>query len=117
MLKEENLNKIKKMTRLENNWNGTGGSAFSDTAIHFFESIIGALVKQPQIAPTGRNSLLMQYEKEDKSLLAFEVGERKTEKVYIPGGDFSLAQVQIFTENVSQRINESVECFYESGEN
>ena len=54
----------------------------------------------------------MQYELDDKSLLAFEVSEDRTEKVYIPEGDYSMAQTDIFTKNVEQKIKESVEEFY-----
>jgi len=112
LMKVENLNKIKKMSLFSNDWNGTGGSAFSPNAISFFETIIKTLKKQPEIAPTGRNSLLMQYELDDKSLLAFEVSENRTEKVYIPKGDCSVAQVEVFTGDVGQRIKECVEHFY-----
>lgn len=112
LMKVDNLNKIKKMARFENDWNGTGGSAFSEGAINLFIEIIEMLDKQPGIAPTGRNSLLMQYELDNKSLLAFEVSENKTEKVYVPEGDYSMAQMELFTENVGFRIKESVENFY-----
>lgn len=112
LMKVENLNKIRKMSLFDYDWNGTGGSAFSPNAIALFESIIEILDKQPQIAPTGRNSLLLQYELDDKSLLAFEVSENRTEKVYIPGGDYSMAQMDTFTENVEQQIKESVKLFY-----
>ena len=57
--------------------------------------------------------LLLQYELDDKSLLAFEVSENHTEKVYVPKGDYSMAQMDTFTENVEQRIKESVKFFYE----
>ncbi len=112
LMKVENLNKIKKMSLFSDDWNGTGGSAFSPNAISFFETIIEMLKKQPEIAPTGRNSLLMQYELDDKSLLAFEISENRTEKVYIPKGDYSVAQIEVFTENIAQRIKECVEYFY-----
>lgn len=100
LMRAENLDKIKKMESFGDDWNGTGGRAFSKKAINLFETIIKMLEKQPQIVPTGRNSLLMHYESEDKSLLAFEVGENRTEKVYIPKGNYSLAQVEVFTDNV-----------------
>lgn len=112
VLKVENLNKIDKMALFKTDWNGTGGKPFSNEAITLFRMIIEQLDKQPQIAPTGRNSLLMQYELEDRSLLAFEVTESKTEKVYIPKGDYSRAHNEIFTENIGQRIEESVKLFY-----
>ncbi|SCI49307.1 Uncharacterised protein [uncultured Blautia sp.] len=112
LMKVENISKIKKMALFNENWNGTGGRAFSENAIALFESIIEMLDKQPQIAPTGRNSLLMQYELDDKSLLAFEVSENQTEKVCIPKGNYAMAQIEIFTENVGQQIKESVKLFY-----
>ena len=112
LVKVENINKIRKMALFDEDWNGTGGSAFSEEAINLFETIIDTVRRQPQIAPTGRNSLLMQYELDDKSLLAFEVSEKRTEKVYIPKGNYSLAQTEVFIENVSQKINKSVERFY-----
>lgn len=112
LMKVENINKIKKMALFDYDWNGTGGSAFSQNAIALFESIIEMLDKQPQIAPTGRNSLLLQYELDDKSLLAFEVSENRAEKVYIPKGNYAMVQMDTFTENIGQRIKESVKLFY-----
>ena len=112
LLKIENLRKIRNMSFFEEDWNGTGGSAFSENAIKLFEDIIEMLEVQPQIAPTGRNSLLLQYELDDKSLLAFEVSESRTDKVYIPEGDYSAAQTDVFTKDVKQKIKESVEEFY-----
>lgn len=112
LMKVENINKINKMAAFEDDWNGTGGRAFSPKAITLFLSIIETLEKQPGIAPTGRNSLLMQYELADKSILAFEVGEEKTEKVYVPQGDYFMAQTELLTGNVGHRIKECVEKFY-----
>lgn len=112
LMKVKNLDKINKMLLFEDDWNGTGGSAFSSDSISFFKTIIESLNKQPEIAPTGRGSLLMQYELDDKSLLAFEVSLDKAEKVYLPEGDFSMAQTEVFTDQIEQRIKESVELFY-----
>lgn len=112
LMKIENINKIRKMALFEENWNGTNGRAFSQNAIRLFEIVINSLDKQPQIAPTGRNSLLLQYELEDKSMLAFEVCETRTEKVLIPKGDYKLAEMEVYTENICQKIKESVEFFY-----
>ena len=61
-MKVENLNKITKMSRFEDDWNGTGGQAFSPNASSLFSMVSDMLEKQPEMAPTGRNSLLLQYE-------------------------------------------------------
>ena len=100
------------MELFQDNWNGTGGCAFSAKALERFVEVIEVLNKQPKIAPTGRNSLLMQYEKDDKSLLAFEVGEEKVEKVFIPRGDYALAEMEVYTEDFGQKIVETVRKFY-----
>lgn len=112
LLKVNNLNKIEKIAAFENDWNGNGGKVFTSQAISVFKEIINTLDKQPQIAPTGRNTLLMQYELEDKSLLAFEVGEKKVEKVYVPQGDYAKAEAEVFTENMALKMKESVKQFY-----
>lgn len=112
LLRLDNLNKIEKIAAFENDWNGNGGEAFTSQAISVFKEIINTLDKQPQIAPTGRNTLLMQFELEDKSLLAFEVGEKKVEKVYVPQGDYAKAEAEVFTENMALKMKESVKQFY-----
>ena len=115
-LKQENLAKIEKMAHFEPDWNGNGGAKFTTGAIDTFKEVIGVLNKQPEIAPTGRNSLLMYYELANESRLIFEVSENKAEKVYIPHGDYAKANIQIYTSNVSYKINEAVENFYGSSE-
>lgn len=115
LLQIENINKIKSMSKFEADWNGTGGMAFSQKAIARFITIIETLDKQPQIAPTGRNSLLMQYKLENKSILAFEVSEDKVEKVFVPYGNYSSAKVEVFTDDFKQQIKESVKLFYGKG--
>lgn len=112
LLKIQNINKLNKMKRFVEDWNGYGAPAYSNTAIMLYVDIIESLCKQPQIAPTGKASLLMQYELSDKSLLAFDVCENKAEMVFVPQGDYSRADAKIFTENICENINLCVERFY-----
>ncbi len=110
-----NLDKIDKMSRFEENWNGNGGLVFSDKALEKFKSIIYTLKYQPEIAPTGRNSLYMEYDFKDNSILAYEVKEDIVEQVYVPGGDFSRSETTSFNENISEHINKRIGELYESG--
>lgn len=112
IMKCMNLNKIKFMKAFAEDWNGNGAKAFSENAIRLFEEVINSLVKQPEIAPTGRNSLLMQYELDDKSILAFEVKENLTEKVFVPQGNYAMVETETFTDDFVQNITTSVEKFY-----
>lgn len=111
-MKNKNLNKIKKISLFEDNWNGTGAEKFTESAICYFKTIIKKLKRQPEITPTGRNSLLMQYKLNDHSLLAFEISENKTEKVYIPKGNFQKAKAETFYKDIIHKIEESVDLFY-----
>lgn len=110
--KFENLEKLEHMSHFQADWNGTGGLAFSRAAIGFFREVINNLRNQPQIAPTGRNSLLLQYELGDRSLLAFEVREDCVEMVCVPKGNYSLATSKVFTDNYVQQIDTQVAYFY-----
>lgn len=113
LLQQSNLDKIQKMSEFEVDWDGYGATPFTDASIALFRDVITHLNQQPLIAPTGRNSLYMQYSKDNKSVLAFELGENSLEKVYVPNGDFSRAESKTFKSNYYKVINESVESFYE----
>lgn len=112
LLKIDNLKKIECMSVFHENWNGVGGQAFSTASINIFREIIENVCKQPNIAPTGRNSLLLQYESDDHSMLAFEVREKRIEMVHVPMGDYSSATCEVFTDDYIQQINSQVAKFY-----
>lgn len=111
-MKNENLNKLYSMSKFKNNWNGNGGITFPQETINHFKNILEHLVKQPQIAPTGRRSLLMQYKSHDGSILAFEVKETKVDMVYVPENKYDNAVFKIFNDNFIDKINFEVEHFY-----
>ncbi len=117
LLMFKNLEKLECMRKFSKNWNGTGGERFLDQNIDFFEDIIKNVSKQPDIAPTGRNSLYMQYVLNDNSLLAFEVRNNSVEKLLVPKGDYELAETQVYMKNFIEEINRSVGLFYGSYEN
>lgn len=112
LLTIENKNKLMNMKKFDFDWNGNGGKAFSKKSIDLFNKIIDFVCKQPQIAPTGNESLLMQYEKNDGSLLAFDVSIRKTSMVLIPKGNFDLAKEETFSAGDIGCINAAVSNFY-----
>lgn len=108
----ENINKIRSMKAFEYDWNGNGGKQFSEDAINLFASIILELKIQPKIAPTGKETLYAQYRKDDGSLLAFNIGKTKVEKVFIPKGDFRHAIEEEYKSDFSKLINRDAENFY-----
>lgn len=108
-----NLNKIESMRNFKLNWNGNNGLPFSNDAIDMFLNIINKLMKQPEIAPTGRESLLMQYELEDDSYLAFEVFKDRVTELLIPQNDYDKAITTEISDDFINKMNNSLEKFYE----
>ena len=108
----DNIEIVNKMSTFDDDWNGTGGVAFSKESIALFKKTLHELNKQPEIAPTGRDSLYMQYKLNDNSLLAFELSKRRMEIVYIPKGVFSMAETSVVNNSFSTYINEKVNRLY-----
>ena len=67
------------------NWNGYGGKEFSLEVISLARDIITLLgVYQPEIYPTGRGTVQMQYELADRSYLEFEIYSDHIEMLEVP---------------------------------
>jgi len=107
-----NLEKLKNMRSFKHDWNGFGADAFTESSLLWFEKVINSLKEQPEIAPTGRNSLYMQYKSDDGSMLAFELSENRAEKVYVPEGDYNKIETEIITSDICEQINDCVVRFY-----
>lgn len=60
---------------LERNWNDNEAEPFSDDLISKTKEILPSLEVQPQIFPTARNSIQLEYEKENNDYLEFEIYE------------------------------------------
>lgn len=113
LLKGKNLMALDSMSKFEYDWNGNGGKKFSDNSISLFKQVINELIKQPEIAPTGRDSLYIEYTLNDGSLLVFELSPDELDEVYIPQGDYSRAESAVYTSDYSRNINDSVNNFSE----
>lgn len=72
---QENLDLIGKFKSFENNWNGYDVLKFSKSVIDNARSALYFLDRQPDVFPTGRNSIQFEYEKENGDYLEFEIFE------------------------------------------
>lgn len=81
----KNLELLGSFLSFENNWNDLSAEKFQESLINFCKKIVVALQnKQLEIYPTGRNSIQMEYEKNDSSYLEFEVfNESKIEMLEV----------------------------------
>lgn len=85
----ESMERLDEIAALQYNWNGTGASAFSSAIIEKAKKLISDLSVQPNILPTGRDSIQMEYEKENGDYLEFELFEDGHLKLftYTHGGE------------------------------
>ncbi len=112
-----NLEKIESIAHFQNDWDGNNASPFTIDAIELFRYVIKNLNKQPEIAPTAANSLLLQYSLEDGGMLYYSLSLDRTERVFLPRGDVSQAEEKIYFfngEKLLATINDDVETIYES---
>ena len=70
----KNIDRLRKFYQLENNWDGYGAEKIEGDLINFCLKVIRLLDddKQPLINPTGRNSIQLEYEKEDGTYFELE---------------------------------------------
>lgn len=73
--KNENMNKLHSISKLKENWNENGADPFSDKVIDNAYSFINAenLKYQPDLFPTGRDSIQAEYELENGDYLEVEI--------------------------------------------
>lgn len=101
---------LKKMSVLENDWNGYGGESFSKEKIDFFSKLIDEIHIQPTISPTGRGTLYLEY-RNQKGTLGFEVFEDRIDVAYIfSDGNFTC---DVIHSDFGREINKIVGKYYE----
>lgn len=105
-----NLQKLNEIGKLPENWNENGALKFSTEIIQKCKNIINSLQKQPEIFPTGANSIQMEYEKESGEYLEFNVYSEHTEVFEINAleqeNEFSIFEDEI------ENVKELVRSFY-----
>ena len=67
---------------------------------------------QPEIYPTGRDSIQLKYELEDRSYLEFEVFKDKILCMRIPQRNYNKSEYEIIQSVDIKRINEIIDNFY-----
>ncbi|MBP3817964.1 MAG: hypothetical protein J6H31_06625 [Butyrivibrio sp.] len=65
--------KLGQIRRLGSNWNGYGAGAFDSGLINVVYKLIPKLIKQPEIFPTGRNTIQLEYDGVNNSYLEIEI--------------------------------------------
>lgn len=79
------LNKImQEISELDYNWNGYEAEPISNDLIQKSVKVISKLPKLPFIAPTGRNTIQVEFDLKDGSYLEFEMYANQISVLFVP---------------------------------
>ena len=79
-----NISIINSYAKLRKNWNENGASPFTQKLINKTIEVLRNLNYQPQVFPTARNSILLEYGKPTGGFLGIEVFENRIETFIAP---------------------------------
>ncbi|MFD0825873.1 hypothetical protein ACT8ZR_09360 [Neobacillus sp. M.A.Huq-85] len=104
-----NVKKLLTIGKLNEGWNHNGANPFSKNLIKSCENLICDIIVQPELFPTGRDSIQIEYEKPDGEYLELEIFEDKVNMLMIDSDDNE--KEEEFPLNIT-KINEVVLSFY-----
>lgn len=112
-----NLVRLREISKLKKDWNGYGADEIPLSVIKRCEDVIKVLDVQPEVFPTGRQSVQIEYELDDGSYLEFEFLEDKVGCLFVPGdGDrksrkygrgvtYELDDISVEAEEINRIVN------------
>ena len=98
------LNDILSLTK---NWNGYGAEPFSEKHVDFVSDLIDRMPCRPDVFPTGRKSIQLEFYNEN-AYLEFEIFENEKIHLYIQHSD-GLEQEGIIQK---EYVNDIIEEFF-----
>ncbi len=106
--KNKNLRLLDSFKDFPNNWDNKNAFSFESTFIDKVKEIVSNLTIQPNIFPTSRNSIQLEYEKRNEDYLEIEIFPNNSMNVLTMIGD---SEVEYKIKNGTQ-IQEQVISFY-----
>ena len=84
----KNIHKVSSFSNLKKGWNGYDAKPISTTLVEMVkEALVSLSTYQPEVFPTGRNSIQLEYEKENGDYLEFEIFEDGKVSMYLSKGN------------------------------
>lgn len=109
---QDNLAKLDDISNLKYNWNGYNAKPIPKEIIVKTKEILTNLPYQPFIAPTGRETIQIEFELEDKSYLEFEIFTDNITILYVPQRDYKKAIEKPLEDEC--KLNDIVKSFIEN---
>lgn len=107
-----NLERLNDIAKLESDWNGYGAAPSTQALITQARNIITNLTEQPDLFPTGRESIQLEYELPDKSYLEFEIFEDKIAAMQVFGTDYDNAKFWDLSPDDVTQVRDIVNKFF-----
>ncbi len=110
--KNSAIEKLNRISDLDDNWNGNGAMAFSPDHIRNVNTIVSFLSYTPEVFPTAADTIQLEFDKRDGSHLEIEIPESGMSEYYYVDAEKKDHVGAIKTEVAE--INRLVRDFYES---
>ena len=81
---KQNISLIEEYSLLQDNWNGYGALPIDKDVISTVKELLSTLIYQPDVFPTGRGGIQIEYQKTDDSYLEFE---------FFPNGQIGMLKI------------------------
>ena len=89
MTLEHSLETLADILALKKDWGGYGSEPFEKDLVDLVGSVVKELTIQPEIFPTGRNSIQIEYDADDESYFEAEIFIDHASILEIPYHDYS----------------------------
>ena len=105
----ENIEQLREIANLKDNWDGEGGLSFGKGFIQEVIDLVSTMQLQPDIAPTGRGSIDFEYgsRKKGHKYLGLEIFEKDRRVLaYSKDETDRSTHEEIGMEDINSRVNE-----------
>lgn len=106
--KENNLNKLKEIENLKDNWNGNRAKPFNDYYINYIKLIIENIDEdlQPEIFPIADGNIQFEWEFSNLYLEMIIINDRKFKLFYVDGNTEKDPDFEDGTEFIFYRVKD-----------
>lgn len=107
-IRNDNLNKLDTIQKLQKGWNGSNDPAFPVSLIDKIRDIVIELEIQPEIFPTALGTIQLEYENSRKDHMELEISDSSTAEVFTVSynGTKSYESIQADAKSINMRVQE-----------
>lgn len=101
---QQSLEKLNLIGIMQDGWNDNNANKFSEDLINRCKEIVSLLSIQPEIFPTGANSIQFEYEKDNNDYLEFNIFKNRIEIFQIINGKETESVLNIDQKDMLQKV-------------